>query len=318
MRASRIVRPLGWNALVVLSLGLWPSLWSDTALAQESGPSKTSCAEAYETAQERRASGQLQETRERLAYCAQEECPSFVQKDCARWLTEVDRELPSVRLVPVSIDPKEAKDLNVTIDGKIVSGALSGSPVILDPGRHELVVERAGQEPIRRVVMAQQGVQNRTIRIDFGQAARAPAEASAPDAAGATLEPLAYAALGLGAIGIGVFAVVGTLGRYDEEGLVQDCRQETEFPEMVNLEERTCLSSTFRERRSSYQREFVIADVGLITGIAGLTAGTVLFVLSKLGSSEESNEPAVEDSAELHFQLTPTQGGAWGAVQGQF
>ena len=316
MRASRIARPLGYNALVALSVGLCCSLRASPLFAQDSGPSKASCAEAYETAQERRASGQLQETRERLAYCAQEECPSFVQKDCARWLTEVDRELPSVRLVAVGVDPKDAKELNVTIDGKIVSAALSGSPVTLDPGRHELVIERPGQEPIRRVIMAQQGVQNRTLRIDFGQAAEAPAEASAPADSAATMEPLAYAALGLGAIGLGVFAVVGTLGNYDEEAFRQDCPEETAFPDMVK--EGTCHSSTVRERTSTYQTEFVVADVGLITGIAGLTAGTVLLVLSKLGSSTETSKPASDDSASLHFQLSPTDGGAWGSVQGQF
>jgi hypothetical protein len=316
MRASPIARPLGSKALLALSVGLCCSLRSVSGVAQDSGPSKASCAEAYETAQERRASGQLQETRERLAYCAQEECPSFVQKDCARWLTEVDRELPSVRLVAVGVDPKEAKELNVTIDGKIVSAALSGSPVTLDPGRHELVIERPGQEPLRRVVMAQQGVQNRTLRIDFGQAAKAPAEASATTDSAATMEPLAYAALGLGAIGIGVFAVAGTLGSYDEESFRQDCPAETTVLEMVT--EGVCHSSTVQERRSTYQNEFVMADVGLITGIAGLTAGTVLLVLSKLGSSTESSEPAPEDSARLNFQLSPTEGGAWGSVQGQF
>src|SRR3569832_1430648 len=102
------------------------ALWAAPAEAQEAAPSKASCAEAYESAQESRVSGALQQTRSRLAYCAQTECPSFVQKDCARWLEEVDKELPSVVVSVVGLDSDasgaaSSQPLSLKLDGAAVA-----------------------------------------------------------------------------------------------------------------------------------------------------------------------------------------------------
>src|SRR4051812_29640625 len=92
-RSTGSFRSQAWRAVAALAATCWPGL-AAAQQAETASPSKASCAEAYESAQESRASGQLQETRQRLAFCAQPECPGFVQKDCARWLEEVERELP--------------------------------------------------------------------------------------------------------------------------------------------------------------------------------------------------------------------------------
>src|SRR5690606_7554226 len=155
----------GWVVGAVGALAL-----ASSAAAQEPGaeaPSKAGCARAYESSQESRAAGQLQETRARRSICARPECPSFVQKGCARWLGEVEQELPSVVLRAEGLDPAAAREVNVTIDGQAVPGALDGAPIPLDPGRHELVAEGPGQPRMARVILAQQGVQNRTVTLDF-------------------------------------------------------------------------------------------------------------------------------------------------------
>lgn len=285
------------------------------ASAAEDAPDKASCAQAYESAQESRASGQLQETRQRLAFCARAECPSFVQKDCARWLEEVDRELPSVILSPVGLEPERAAEVSIKLDGNVVPGALGGTPIALDPGRHELLIEVPGQAPRMRVVMAQQGVQNRAIEIDLGHGAGPSAsgelvldggaEASSP------MRPYAYAAWGVGAVGLGVFAVLGTLGRADEKGLERDCPIVTDNESEVAPG--ICHSTTIDERRSAYEREFTFADVGLVTGLVGAAAGTVLFILGETGTggADASAEPT---SAGVRFEVAPTPGGAYGSV----
>lgn len=283
------------------------------ASAAEDAPSKASCAQAYESAQESRASGQLQETRQRLAFCARAECPSFVQKDCARWLEEVERELPSVIVSAVGLEPEKAAEVSIKLDGNVVPGALGGAPIALDPGRHELLIEVPGQAPMMRVVMAQQGVQNRAIEIDLGSGAGPTgsgeleldrAESSSP------LRPYAYAAWGVGAVGFGMFAVLGTLGRADENGLERDCPSVTDNENQVAPG--ICHSTTIDERKSAYEREFAFADVGLVTGIVGAAAGTVLFILSETtGAADASAEPT---SAGMRFDVTPTPGGAYGSV----
>src|SRR5688572_16757779 len=138
------------------------------AAAQDETPSKATCAQSYESAQESRAAGQLQETQSRLSVCARPECPSFVQKDCARWLEEVERELPSVVVQAPGLDPDGARGLSVKIDGRELPGGLGGTTIPLDPGRHELVAESPGRPSVTRVIVAQQGVQNRIVTLDFG------------------------------------------------------------------------------------------------------------------------------------------------------
>ena len=284
--------------------------------AQGEAPSKASCAQAYESAQESRASGQLQETRQRLAFCAQTECPSFVQKDCARWLVEVERELPSVVVTAPGLDAPTAAGVVVKIDGQIVARGLSGEAVALDPGSHELVVESPGQVPVMRTIMAQQGVQKRAIEIEFASLAPpASTEADPGPESASNLRPYAFAAWGAGAVGLGVFAVLGTLGRAEEDSLRQDCPLLDTTPETV--EPGACPSDEIESRKSDYESKFVAADVGLVVGIAGVATGTVLYMLS-LDDSSQGGAATESDAAALQFDVSQLRGGAWASVKAQF
>ena len=111
---------------------------------------------------------------------------------------------------------------------------------------------------------------------------------------------------------MGAFAVLGTLARTDKDRFEEECAQRTKFQDRVMPG--VCLESTLDDRKSSYEREEVMADIGLLTGIVGAATGTVLFILSK-----DSGAPAKsEDAASLHLDLAPTLGGAWGGVRGAF
>ncbi|HEU4578835.1 MAG TPA: hypothetical protein VFS67_11310 [Polyangiaceae bacterium] len=298
------------------------SLWAVPAAAQEPAPSKASCAEAYESAQESRVSGALQQTRSRLAYCAQAECPSFVQKDCARWLEEVDKELPSVVVSVVGLEADasgaaSSQAVSLKIDGREVPDPLSGKAINLDPGKHELVLERPGAEPITRTILAQQGVQNRSVEIRLASASL-PGDGSSSvdlDSAGSASSPTrtaAYVAWGVGAVGLGAFAVLGTLARTDKDRFEEECANQTSIP--ANVRPGVCLDTTLDDRKSTYEREEVMADVGLLTGIIGAATGTVLFILSK----DDSAPAKSDDSASLHLDVSPTLGGAWAGVRGAF
>lgn len=305
------------------AIGISSGLSASPASAQQEGPSKASCAQAYESAQESRASGQLQDTRERLAFCARPECPSFVQKDCARWLEEVDRELPSIVLYPVGLDADATARATVRVDGKELPGALAGGPIVLDPGRHELIVERPGEPPLTRVIMAQQGVQNRSIKLELGPVDDAAGsdvpqlQADGTSSGSSPLRPYAYAAWGVGAVGLGVFAVLGTLGRADEQSLKDECPTQATEPGQEGPG--VCQPETIDERQSSYQRKFVIADVGLVTGIIGAATGTVLFFLSAPDSSDsESVERTLGAQTGLRVDVSPTPGGAFATIKSAF
>lgn len=287
------------------------------AYAQDEAPSKAACAQAYESAQESRAAGQLQETQSRLSVCARPECPGFVQKDCTRWLEEVVRELPSVVVQAPGLDPDGVRGLSVKIDGREVPGALGGTAIPLDPGRHELVAESPGRPSVTRVIVAQQGVQNRTVTLDFGASAAPPVPADVAvdtGGSGSALRPYAYAAWGVGAVGLGMFAVLGTLGRADERALKDDCPKATEDSALVMPG--ICLKARADDRESIYEREFLLADVGLVTGIVGAVTGTVLFILA---ATESSGDVAADGGrAALQLDVSPAPGGGYASVSGAF
>jgi len=292
--------------------------WPPRAAAQDAVPSKASCAEAYESAQESRASGHLQETERRLTFCARAECPSFVQKDCARWLGEVQQELPSVIVSAVAPPGESAAGVSVKIDGRDVPDALGGHALSLDPGKHELVLERPGKEPVIRTILAQQGVQNRAIEVPLQPppaAAQSSLEADHPQlAAGSPLRPYAYVAWGVGAIGLGTFAVFGTLGRADEKGLEQDCPKLALEAAAVDVAHGVCAQSSFRQRRSSYKHELATADIGLVTGLIGAAAGTVIFFVSASHASADTAQRAKPGA--LAWDVSPTPGGVFASVHG--
>lgn len=292
------------------------------ARAQDENPTKAECAQAYESSQESRAAGHLQETRQKLSVCARSECPSFVQKDCARWLQEVERELPSVVVQATGLDDGAASTVSIEIDGHSVPDALGGAAVTLDPGRHELVAARPGHAPLTHVIVAQQGVQNRAITLDFAEAAPAPSPAAdeprdVPPEPSSSLRPYAYVAWGVGAIGLGAFAMLGTLGRADEQALKDDCPNATTDPALVSSG--VCYKADVDERKDDYERKFLFADIGLVTGIVGVAAGTTLFILSATeGGSSTAAAQSAGHSAHWQLDVSPTTGGAYASVAGAF
>jgi hypothetical protein len=312
-------RPWPFRAGLVLGgVGWLNGISVPTVQAQDEPPTKAACAQAYESSQESRAAGQLRETEQRLSLCARPECPSFVQKDCARWLEEVERELPSVIIEAKGLDADAAAQITMKLDGNVVPDAFSGSEIALDPGRHEIIAESPGRPSLTRVIVVQQGVQKRTVTLDFGGVSTpVPAADVALDTGteGSTLRPYAYVAWGVGAVGFGMFAVLGTLGRADERGLRDDCPSVTTDP--ARTMPGVCFKERSDERKSIYEREFVLADIGLVTGIMGAAAGTVMFVLAAADSGGNATVDESSDAA-LHLDVAPMRDGGYATVRGSF
>lgn len=301
---------------VVFALGVTRSGFTQDSKPTETGspavPSKAECAAAYEAAQESRAAGQLRKTRERLEFCAQVECPSFVQRDCSRWFGEVERELPSVRISTRDWDGASAGDVRVSLDGQPLAEPLSDRAIALDPGQHEFVFERSGHAPITRTIVAQQGVQNRVLVVDFGPASgeQVAVDDRVETATPTSLKPFAYAAWALGAVGLGTFAVMGTIGRSDKKALEDDCPQEGPVAAPG-----VCTRAELDDRNGTIDREFLFADIGLIVGIAGAVGGTALFLLSP----SADRAPATGSSAapfDLDVRVSPS--GARATIGGTF
>ncbi len=284
------------------------------------------CAVAYEQAQVTRNAGQLLEAQEHLRVCVRDVCPEFVKVDCGQWLSEVRREMPSVIFVAADEQGKELSDVQVHVNGEAVLSSLEGKSVELNPGKHEVLFTHQGKT-VRQDVIVRQAEKNRVVRAVFvltedqdgdgvsDEQDACPTEAGTAEHGGCPaplVEPLpeaaggnglrigAYVGWGLGAAGLGTFAVAGLLARNTTDEALKEC------PSGACPDER---KEYWKDRE---RREVVIANTGLAVGIAGAVTGTVLFLLSNGQRRQERTEHQVS------WSVAPIAGGGFVSLSSGF
>jgi hypothetical protein len=286
----------GRNLVLASALGL-----SVAVPARAEGDAKAECAAAYTASQEHRAGGQLLEAHAALVRCAQPECPAFIESDCGRWLIEVDRETPTIVIAAKGRDGRDTTDVRVFMDGEPFLEQVTGQAVSLDPGPHTLRFEVGNAEPIERAVVLRMGQKNRSVDIDFSggtasESSQPPFEEAAevdetPRKPG-PLRPYAFVAGGVGGLGLAGWAVFSLLGKSQESDLEKSCSP-------------GCADSDVKQVRTKY----LIANISLGVGVAGLAAGTALFFIS---------QPKAPSQTAWSVGVGPAPGGALGAVSGAF
>lgn len=125
--------------------------------------SVAACVAASEDAQALRDAGRLVDARALLIVCAQNTCPPLVRKDCAEWLVDVAANLPTVVLSARDAAGRDLTDVRVSVDGHILTEAMDGRAVFLDPGGHVLRFEVPGTAPLEQRVILRQGEKNRVV-----------------------------------------------------------------------------------------------------------------------------------------------------------
>jgi len=138
----------------------------------------------------------------------------------------------------------------------------------LDTG--DVAVQQAAQRDAERELNA--SIEHQAIALDVPPPV---------DSARASWRPYAYPAWAIGALGFGGFALAGALARSDEHALSDDCPLATDIVNLVGPG--VCLTSEADERRDNYERAFQLADIGLVAGVAGAAAGTIVFLASGEG-----------------------------------
>ena len=303
-------RALQLVSVFVLALAVLAS--GGVARAEEAD--KAQCASAYEVAQEHRAAGRLHKARESLVVCAQQACPAFVQTDCGQWLTEVDREMPSIVIAAKDKEGNDTTSVRVFVDDQPLLESLGGTAVTVDPGMHQFRFELEGAEPIVKKIVIRQGQKNRDIDVSWAPKGAEPAldspydapadeqavepDTTAESAEPGPLRPYAFIAGGVGAAGLISFAVFGALGQSQKSDLEEECSPNCTDDELAPV-----------------KTKFLIADISLGVGIAGVATGVVLFFLS-MPSSDDS--AAADDAARLSVDVGPARGGGFASLSGRF
>lgn len=280
-----------------LAFALGAGLIAGTTRAQSGpAPDKQECGDAYEKAQEQRASGALLSARRELSVCAAATCPAFIRDDCTSWENEIDQQLPSV-MFQIRAQGQIVSTVAIKKDGAPFGDYAPEQLIPIDPGEYIFDFEAPGYQDATRHVTLKLGSKKRVISVDLlplavapeavsvaplalpPSAARAapalptqptqPTPSPRPAAQGVALAPWLLG--GLGVAGITGFAVFGLSGRSQEAALRRDCLPHCSERELGAL-----------------HAKFLIADVSLGVGLASLAVSSYWFLSSSTSNAAES------------------------------
>ncbi len=269
---------------------------------------KQECVAAHTEAQKLRADSQLKEANERLLACARPECPPAVRSECAKWIGEVQQDVPSLVVVATDANGSDIADVRVVVDGTVVAKELTGQPIPVNPGQHTFRFERDGATPIERKLLLRVGERNRRVEIQFtpklangadgGGTASSdtrPESDSGPTTPSGGVPAATWILGGVGIVGLAGFTYFALDGRSKEKDL-EKCKP-------------SCPSDDVSSARTSY----LIGDVSLGVGVVALAgAAYFLFTAPKAPASTAATAPALR----LDFRATPR--GAGGVLVGSF
>jgi hypothetical protein len=257
------------------------------------------CADVYKNAQVQRKSGALRRARESLLVCVSDKCPSILQPDCTRWLTEVEAALPSVALAAKGTDGKDITAVRVTVDGQLFSETLDGKSISIDPGAHVFVFEHGAEPPIEQTIMVREGEKARVISVSWAKPTTPEPSTTTPKSTGGA----PAGAWVFGGVGLASLATFGALGIH---GMSRRSSLRDE-----------CFGQCKQSQVDSIKSELMIADVALGVGIVSLGVSAALF-LTGGGSSEKNAEATSTQASTLRFSAAPQRNGGSVGLTGSF
>jgi hypothetical protein len=255
------------------------------------------CAQAYESAQEEKATGRLKAAIEHLKTCIDLSCAQFIREDCVRWMDQAESALPTV-VFSVREDGEDVTDVEILCDHKPLTRTLDGKAIPVDPGPRDFSFTVPGLAPMTRQVLIREGERNRIINVEFSR----PIAPLSPTANATTTLPdepnvrprtraLPYALAGVGALGVAGFTVFALLGNSQQGEL-----------------ERTCSPFCRSSQVDSVKTKYLLADASLGVGLISLGVATYIFV-KRHGESTTGRAPATSVS------FIPRSSGAGGVLQ---
>lgn len=218
-------------------------LVSGVAGSAPESPQKA-CLDAYVAGQERKVEGKLMAAREAFEVCARPACPRDIARECAGWLTEARRAVPSLSLQAVDAQKLPVPGARFSLDGK-AEAPLSSGPIEVDPGPHQLRFVAPGHDPQQVTVEAVAGKKELRVEVTL---ARETAAAPPPPATTSAGPPPSVVArripvdtwiwFGLGAVAGGTGAYLALTSRQRYDSLESSCRPRCAHDEVDALQRR--------------------------------------------------------------------------------
>jgi hypothetical protein len=251
----------------VVTLTLFSAFTSHRALADD----RPACLEAATRGQALRNAHHLVEARKQLRVCARGSCPAVVQSDCANWLDEVEKALPSVVLMAKSRAGTDLVDVKVSMDGQVLVATLDGQAVAIDAGLHTFHFEGADGTSVDQRVVLNEGEQNHAIAVVLGPpgpSQDASRGASATRRSGAW-KTVGWVLGGVGVVGLGVGTAFGLTAIGDNNSAHCNANKE-------------CQPGPLSDAKSAAK----ISDVGFIAGGLLLAGGAALVLFAPSDNAE--------------------------------
>ena len=197
------------------------------------------CDAAWESAQRLKKSEHLLEAKQQLAICKRDTCAPSIAKECNDIALEVEGQIPSVIFAAHHAGGGDILDVTVTNAGTTLTTRLDAKPIPLDPGTYTFRFTIVGGASRDVPVLLKPGEKTRIVDAEFealpppqtpAAPAIPPAETTerrdAPNPSGEPARPagteeprraasssalrtIGWAALGLGAIGMGIGSIYG-------------------------------------------------------------------------------------------------------------
>lgn len=246
----------------ILACGLGVLLASAHARPARADSAAAACIDAHEQAQRLMQDGRLRAAREKLLVCSRETCPKVAQTDCATWMRDVARDMPSVVVTAKDAAGRDTEKVRVIVDGETIAESLDGRALALDPGPHAFRFEASGRILEQKVLVAA-GEQNRHVVADFtAPAPPPPPPLGPPPPSKGTHEPdeshstpvASYVLGGVAVLGVASFTVFGLLGKSTEK----------------------CVPTCTNEDVSDFRRSYLVADISL--GVALVSLGAAVWI----------------------------------------
>ncbi len=300
------------------------------------GKGRRVCAGAYENAQELEHATKLRRAKETFLTCARSTCGVYLQRECTRAAARVETGIASVVLSPKDDEGLPLVDVQVTMDGELLTSRLDGRALPVDPGLHNFVFKTArGASQEQRIPVAQ-GERNHAIsvalraeptlapklpsspgaglpRADAKVATEtAPIEKAAPEKSVPAEKIATDAATTPSDKGGGSSVapyIVGGLGVIGVAGyalLSSSARG-------ANTDLQRCWPTCPQSSLDRVRQLYIAADVSLGAGIVAIGAATWLFA-----SSGSANEKPAKQSSRYEVDVAPSRSGVFATVSGSF
>lgn len=261
------------------------------------------CAASAEQAQQLRDEGKYRRAREQMLICARDVCPGPIKSDCGKWLTELDRDAPTVVFGARDARGSDVFDVKVSMDGTPIQERLDGKPVLVDSGEHTFKFEAKDGSVKEEKVLLRAAEKARPIIATLGGNAAVTTGGGAGTSGGdASREGSLVPAIvvgGIGVVALGSFAIFGIGGKNDVDDLQK------------------CKPFCKEEDVDSARTKLIIADISLGVGIVALGVATYMFL------TRPKVDAKVQTGASTLFRTVrvdggPTAGGGYASLAAKF